>query len=194
MNRTFILITLFSLLVLAACVKKEATSQQSIQDIMGKSPETAPAPATQTPVITKNETINQTAPEEKLGGEAPIVNKKCRDSAIVYGGCKWTDAQHTQFGVLIQSSAKKLIPGVWFFITGETGVVKTMKNDGELIAGGSRTYTLNNADLVKELGTLKRVEIYPIEVVNNTQYACENQRVYTIPEAYCHPSEPMKIG
>ena len=96
MNKVLILGILCSFLILAACVQKEATSQQSIQDIIGKQPAVN---------VTKVE--NQTKPETQakppvnitnfVTNETPNLYKKCRYSAILYGGCKWTDEKKIAF-------------------------------------------------------------------------------------------------
>lgn len=189
----FILCSIF----LAACVKNQAESQQSIQDIVSQAKEygeVAKENKTEINQTSLNQTkINQTK-AEPVKNETMQINRKCRYSAILYGGCKWTTKDQTAFTLKIQSSAKKSIPGVWYRITGDSGAIKLEKKEGDILGGGTRTYTIDYAALVKEIGIVKKFDILPIEVSNGTEYACENQRVYTIPSAYCKPSEPTRIN
>ncbi|HME87403.1 MAG TPA: hypothetical protein VKE88_03255, partial [Candidatus Nanoarchaeia archaeon] len=77
---------------------------------------------------------------------------------------------------------------------GDSGGMIYIKRPEDLASKSTRTYNLNYEDLVKEVGVVKRLEVYPIEVINGTEYACENQKVYTIPETYCKKSEPTRIN
>jgi hypothetical protein len=206
MNKVLILGILCSFLLLAACVQKEVTSQQSIQDIIGKQSSSVQDIIGKQPSINGNNSvtpvkngtvpaINQTKPVANLtpvvSNEKPNLYKKCKYSAIVYGGCKWTDNTKSVFRLTIQSAAKKSIPAIWLFITGESGAVKAEKRTEQILSGATRTYTINYDDLVKEIGVVKRVEVWPVEVMNGTEYTCENQRVYTIPNAYCKSNEAI---
>ena len=42
-------------------------------------------------------------------------------------------------------------------------------------------------------GKVTRLEMYPIEEINGTEYACQNQRAYTIPESYCKAAEAINV-
>jgi len=200
----FTLVVLFcSLLLVVSCIKQEKSieSEQSIQDIMADTPDfedvakdlikTAPSEKNKTQNTT-NVTAKQAANysvEYKTNNETtPTIERKCRNSAILYGGCKWNEAAHKTFNIKIQSSSKQKIPGVWMIITGESGGIIYTKRTEDLLSGALRTYVLNYEDMKKEVGVVKRIEILPIENINGTEYACLNQRVYTIPEAYCKPS------
>ncbi len=199
MTKTALVLMCF-LLFLAACVQKPV-SNQSIQELVSKTPDIEDV-IKQPVAEEKNETVeevkpvNETKLEEKveITDETPILNKKCRNSAIIYDSCKWTDQTKSTFTLRIASASKQEIPGVWFFITGESGAIKTVKRTEDILSKGTRTYTIDYTALVKEIGVVKRFEVLPIEEVNGTGYACENQRVYTIPKTYCKPSEPVKVG
>ena len=141
-----------------------------------------------------NETVEQEeTSQEEVAEEIFIVNKKCRYSAIANSGCRWNDDEKTSFNIKIISAAKETIPGVWFFITGESGAIKTVKRPGIILSEGTRSYNVDYTELTDELGRVKKFEIYPIEVVDEVEYACENQRVYTIPETYCKANGPVSI-
>jgi hypothetical protein len=185
------------LFVLAACMQQEITSEQTIQDIVSDTPDVGTANITkaENKTMTQNQTqkINQTK-VEVAPGQPLRINKKCRNSAILYDGCKWRDPTQSDFELRIISASKDTIPGTWFIITGESGNIKNVKKAGDILSKGRKLYDVDYAALVKEIGRVTRFEVYPIEVINGTEYACENQRVYTIPETYCKPSEPIKIG
>ena len=183
-----------SLLLLAACVQQPAQPNQSVQEIVSQTPDFEENEA----VPEVNETprvINATVAPKPIDitDETPYIYKKCRFSAILSNGCKWTDKTETEFNLKILSSAKVTIPGVWFFITGESGN-KTVKREESILSGGSRTFRIDYSALVGEIGKVTRFEVLPIEIINDTvEVACLNQHVYTIPETYCVPSEPVKV-
>ena len=188
---------LFLLLIVCvtmiACTQQEAESQQSIQDIVGKQSdyvENTTIDKSQVPV-TANITVSQTKTE--IVETIPLIHKKCRYSTIVNAGCKWNEGNKTNFIMKVKSYSKLTIPGVWFIITGESGGIKYEKRDDEIMSGGGRSYSINYTKLVKEIGKVKKFEILPIEVMNQTEYACLNQEVYTIPEQYCKRYEPINV-
>ncbi len=202
--KSITLIVLFcSLLVFTACMKQETPeSQQSIQDIVsgqqaGITNKTVEVPKVDTTVKTNGTKVNITKEEVVAPvidpNEVPLLNKKCRNSAIIYGGCKWTSEEKISFDLKIGSASYDTITGVWMFITGDSGNIKKIKRTEDITSGGIRTYNINYQDLVKEVGIVKRLEVLPIEVVNGTEYTCENQRVYTIPGTYCKNAEATKI-
>ncbi|HIH39333.1 TPA: hypothetical protein HA219_01255 [Candidatus Woesearchaeota archaeon] len=200
MKGTIFAIFIVSLLLLAACGQKDASTEQSIQDIVGKQKQPFTTNATVTEPIEKNETAavkeNITEEEEEpveVVGETPEFNKKCRYSTILYGGCKWTDNLETNFILKIMNGGKKTIPGIWFVYTGALGDVKTVRRNEEILSGGIRSYNIDYAKLAGEIGVVKKMEIYPIENINGS-FACQNMRVYTIPEEYCKPAEATRIN
>ena len=187
-------ILVFSLLTLAACSQTPVESQQSIQDILAK---TGSYNTTQVPKIEQKPLANLTENKTKEEVKPPemIMNRKCRNSAIMYGGCKWTDNTQTKFTVKIQSSSKLSIYGVWFVITGESGGIKKTYDDGEILSKGTKTYTIDYTGLVKELGEIKKVELFPTEMINETNYACLNQQAPPfIPKTHCKPAEAVRLN
>lgn len=205
------LIVLFcSLLLVVSCMQKEADieSEQSIQDLIADTPDfdNMAKPVVNESVVKQNTTV--TAPKNETVQEAknvtvdyaestetvPTIERKCRNSAILYGGCKWNEADQKTFNIKIQSSSKQKIPGVWMVITGESGGIVYVKRTEDIASLALRTYVLNYEDMKKEVGKVKRLEILPIENINGTEFACLNQRVYTIPEVYCKPSEILRLN
>ena len=182
MKGTIFAIFIVSLLLLAACGQKDASTEQSIQDIVGKQKQPFTTNATVTEPIEKNETA---AVKENI--------TECRYSTILYGGCKWTDNLETNFILKIMNGGKKTIPGIWFVYTGALGDVKTVRRNEEILSGGIRSYNIDYAKLAGEIGVVKKMEIYPIENINGS-FACQNMRVYTIPEEYCKPAEATRIN
>lgn len=202
MKSTVLVLTILSLIVLASCAKQEVTSQQSIQDIIGNSNTNV---ANKTPVkvadsikpnltnVSTSTPINSSVPINPIIETAPIVSKKCRDSTIVYGGCKWKTSANTTFNLNIGSASRITIHGVWFAISGESGATKYVKHPEDILAGGIRVYPVDYPPLVKEIGRVTRLEVLPIETLNGTEVACFNMHVYTIPDTYCKPAEAAKI-
>ncbi|MBN2421033.1 hypothetical protein JXB27_02020 [Candidatus Woesearchaeota archaeon] len=206
------LVILFcSLLLLVSCMQKdsEIEGEQSIQDIIAKTPDfeniakplvdESAAETANLPAENETEQDNETAGESaldstKIEETIPTIERKCRNSAILYGGCKWNEAEHQTFNIKIKSSSKETIPGVWMIITGESGGVLYVKRTENIASLTLRTYVLNYEDMKKEVGEIKRIEILPIEDINGTEFACLNQRVYTIPEAYCKPHEAIRLN
>ena len=180
-----IILGLFAFLLLVACTPQD--TEQSIQDIVSNTPdfEEVVEEEVAEEVVEEN---NQT--EEIELEEEAIIGKKCRYSAIVYDGCKWSGDEQTEFNIKIVSGSKQSIPGVWFFVTGESGI-KTIKMPGEILSEGTRSYKVDYASLVDEIGKVMKFEVYPIEVIDEVEYACQNQRVYTIPETYCKANGPV---
>lgn len=191
MNKVLLGLFFCSLFLLAGCVQKQAASEQSIQDIVSQAKDygdiAKEQPKEENITVINQTTINETKEEEPKISETFVINKKCRYSAILYDGCKWKDKEETNFDLKILSSGKNPIPGVWFIITGESGGVKQVRKEGEILVGGTKVYNIDYTALVKELGVVKKFEVYPIQVTDNQEEACENQRVYTIPKAYCKP-------
>ena len=91
------------------------------------------------------------------------------------------------------NGGKKTIPGIWFVYTGALGDVKTVRRNEEILSGGIRSYNIDYAKLAGEIGVVKKMEIYPIENINGS-FACQNMRVYTIPEEYCKPAEATRVN
>jgi hypothetical protein len=187
-------------LLITACAKEEFEGEQSIQELVSETSDfkdiAVNASATNQ-TAQKSEgiaTIPAITSATEIRNETPIVNKKCANSAILYDGCKWTDQTETKFDLKIISASKRTIPGLWFFITGESGGTIYIKKPGDILAGGRKSYPVDYEKLVAEIGRVTKFEILPIEVSNGTAYACLNQHVYTIPDTYCKPSEPIKVG
>lgn len=191
------ILVLCSLVLLAACVK-QSESNQSIQDIVSQTPDFEEN-ETQVPQTQPNQTaprvINATkAPSVDIIDEIPNIYRKCRYSVILYGGCKWTDGKNTSFTLSLLSASKRTIPGFWFFITGESGN-KTVKRAESVLSGGRKTFTIDYEALVKEIGKVTRFGVLPIEIINDTEFACFNQQSAPfIPETHCKPSEPVKVN
>jgi hypothetical protein len=207
MKNVFLALLACSIFLFACQPQDEINSQQSIQEIVSEDTDIQEETTTEVPVETTEEIqeVNETAEEVQPQGQAqvqettitnekPILNKRCRDSTILYGGCKWNDAEETTFDLKIQNAGKYTITGTWIIVTGESGGQIVMKRPEDILPVAIRTYNLNYEDLVEEVGKVKRLEVYPIETINSTEYACENMRVYTIPEAYCKPSAPMHLN
>ncbi len=195
-----VLLLLASSVLLTAC-GKQAESEQSIQDIIGEQKSfttnaTVTTPAEKVKNATTEAKENKTIAEEEpveVVGETPVFNRKCRYSTILYGGCKWTDNLETNFILKIQNAGKKTISGVWFIYTGNNETTKTVRRNEEILSGGIRSFNIDYASLVKELGAVKKMDAYPIENINGS-FACQNMRVYTIPESYCKSADPTRIN
>ncbi|MEK6886314.1 MAG: hypothetical protein AABW88_00630 [Nanoarchaeota archaeon] len=199
MNRIVFAIFVCSLFLLAACGQKNASTEQSIQDIVSKQKAFNTTPSVTKSVETKTEpkknATKEVVEEEPVEviGEIPAFNKKCRYSTILYGGCKWTDDLNTNFILKIMNGGKRTIPGLWFIYTGNNGTTKMVRRNEEILSGGIRSFNIDYSKLVKDIGVVKKMEIYPIEVSNGT-YACENMRVYTIPESYCKLASAIRVN
>ncbi len=196
MRRIITISVLLSLILLAACV--QTGSQQSIQDIVSNTKNLNQAPNQTKVNVTKNNSItlavNASEPVE-LTNETPSFYKKCRYSTILFSGCKWTTKDQTVFTLKILSASKTTIPGTWFIISGESGGKLTIKRTEDILAGGARTYTIDYTKLTSEIGRVTRFEVFPIEVINDTEYACLNMEAPPfIPDTHCKPSEPVRLN
>jgi hypothetical protein len=188
----------------------EISSEQSVQEIVSEThnyEEVTNKTTAEEPKTTINNTqqtnitqqTNKTTNIEQkeipiIASDMPLINKKCRNSTILYGGCKWNDDNQTTFDLKIKNDGRTDIPGAWMIITGESGGVRNIKRTEMITIGAIRTYNIDYVSLVKEIGKVTRLEFYPVEVINNTEYACLNMRVYTIPETYCKLSKPISMG
>lgn len=209
MKKACFVVLILSLIFLMGCTQnasigsEQKIEEKSIQDIIGGIKDYNDF-ANQTKKAEEQSIVNQTQEESTTTeieqkttesvDEEMRINVKCKNSAIVNGGCKWVDQEHTTFDLKIGTISKNDIPGAWFSITGESGGVKEIKRTEDILSNSIRTYTIDYSKLVKELGEIKKFEILPIEIINGTEYACYNQRVYTIPGAYCKEPLPTRVN
>ncbi|MFC1727934.1 hypothetical protein ACFLZ7_00530 [Nanoarchaeota archaeon] len=124
----------------------------------------------------------------------PELYKKCRYSAIAYGGCYWLNKEKASFELTIGSGAPGTLSGLWFRIHG-VNETRYIKKTDSLLKGTARSYILIYADLVKELGYVSKFEVLPIEEVDGREVACENQRASFVPVNNCRlPAEYNNVG
>ncbi len=193
MKKTLFL--LFAFLMFTACSNDGLTSQQSIHEILEKE-KTYETVMNETKDVMVVEEVNLTEANETEEPEEDMtlrINKKCRNSVILYDGCKWKNEAQEEFTLKIVSASKSSIMGTWFFFYGVNGTLKTEKRTGEILSEGRKSYEVNYKEVADEIGEVTRIEILPIEIVVDLEYACENQKVYTIPKTYCKPSEPVSL-
>ena len=205
MKKTIFIVFIWSLLFLAACAQqKEVESKQSVQDIVSQTPDYEDVAKEVKPVeqpkvvqnttVAINKTVTNATEITFQTDDKPIINKKCRNSAILYGGCKWTDDAHTNFNLKIKSASKSTITGTWIIVKGDSGGIIYMKRPEDILSEAIRTYSINEDDLEKQVGKILRIEVLPIEIMNSTEYGCENQKIYTVPDTYCKVNEPTRIN
>ena len=177
------------LVLISGCA---VSTGQSIQDIVSDTPDLDPEETTEEEVV--EEEAAEEEEVEEFVAETPVIHKKCRNAAILYGGCKWNDPEHSSFDLKIGSGSKDIITGTWMYITGESGGTKVVKRTEDIISKATRTYILDYDALVEELGVITRIEILPIEIIDGVEYACLNQRIYTIPATYCKNDVPIDVS
>ncbi len=204
MRKGLLLLMLFMLFFVAACAQKELTIQsaQSVQNLVSNQANYQTVANTtnvqsNTTINSSNNTIttNETAlsQENITASDAPVFNRRCINSSLSTISCKWDDSAETTFDLTVESGTYAKIPGLWLVATGESGGIQNIKRPEDIMPGGVRTYTVNYNDIVSQIGEVKTLEVYPIEIQNQTEYACLNMRLYTIPKLRCVPNQPINV-
>ncbi len=132
---------------------------------------------------TQNENLNKT--EMKIEKqEHPETYNSCRNSAILYGGCRWNDLNKEKFELEIMSASHLIIPSIWFVIKGENKT-KYIERTEDLVPEATRIYNISYIELKNELGSVVKFDVLPVEIINGTEYMCYNQRTSFIPTSHC---------